>query len=119
MRELAAMRMPVTFAAIVMSAGLLWSAPGMAQSNPPDAGATAANSRAQSQVQRQIRRVRPRILVQPRYPYRRYHSFYPLPYDVEYPGPHAKRDCSVRYVSEYRPSGTVVVPRMNCWWVRG
>jgi len=118
------MRMPVTLAAIVMSAGLLWSAPGMAQSNlaqgnPPDSSA-AANSRAQSQETRsRVRRVRPRILVQPRYPYRRYHSLYPLPYEVEYPGPHAKRDCSVRYVSEYRPSGTVIVPRMNCRWVRG
>jgi hypothetical protein len=108
-----------------MLAGLLWSAPGMAQSNPPGLSAAAANSRAQGQVvqgqvaQSRVRRVRPRILVQPRYPYRRYHSLYPLPYDVEYPGPNAKRDCSVRYVSEYRPSGTVVVPRMNCWWVRG
>jgi hypothetical protein len=120
MRELAAMRMPVTFAAIVMLVGLLWSAPGMAQGNPPDAGTTAADSRAQSRVaQSRVRRVRPRILVQPRYPYRRYHSVYPLPYEVEYPGPNAKRDCSVRYVSEYRPSGTVVVPRMSCWWVRG
>jgi hypothetical protein len=119
MRELAAMRMPVTLAAIVLTAGL-WSAPGMAQSSPPDAGAAAANSRAQSQTaQSQVRRTRPRIRVQPLYPYRRYHSFYPLPYDVEYPGPNAKRDCSVRYVSEYRPSGTVVVPRMSCWWVRG
>jgi hypothetical protein len=116
MRELAAMRMPVTLGAIAMSAGLLWSAPGIAQSNPPDANvAAAADSRAQSRV----KRVRPRILVQPRYPYRRYHSVYPLPYDVEAPGPHARRDCAVRYVSEYRPSGTVVVSRMSCWWVRG
>jgi len=114
------MRMPVMFAAIVMSAGLLWSASGMAQSNPRDMAVTAANSRAQSQTtQSRVRRVRPRILVQPRYPYRRYHAVYPLPYDVEYPGPRARRDCSVRYVSEYRPSGTVVVPRMSCWWVRG
>jgi hypothetical protein len=118
MRELAAMRMPVTFAAIAMSAGLLWSAPGTAQSSRPgDAAATAANSLAQARPQ--VRRVRPRIHVQRIYPYRRYHSFYPLPYDVEYPGPNAKRACAARYVAEYRPSGTVIVPRMNCWWVRG
>jgi hypothetical protein len=115
MRELAAMRMPMTLAAIVMSAGLLWSVPGMAQSSPPSD--TAAGSLAQAQPQ--VRRVRPRIHVQRIYPYRRYHSFYPLPYDVEYPGPNAKRACAARYVTEYRPSGTVVVPRMNCWWVRG
>ena len=112
------MRMPMTFTAIVVSAGLLWSVPGMAQSSRPgDTAATAADSLAQARSQ--VRRVRPRIHVQRIYPYRRYHSLYPLPYDVEYPGPNAKRACAARYVTEYRPSGTVIVPRMNCWWVRG
>jgi len=62
---------------------------------------------------------RPRIEVRPRYPYRSFHTLYPPPYDVEYPGPNARRDCETRLVTEYRPSGTVVVPRMHCWWVRG
>ena len=35
------------------------------------------------------------------------------------PGPNAKRECVARYVEEHRPSGTVVTPRMRCWWVRG
>lgn len=112
------MRMSVTLAAIVMLAGLLWSAPGIAQSNPPGGNvASAADSRAQAQPR--PRRVRPRIHVQRIYPYRRFNAVYPLPYEIEYPGPNARRDCSVRYVTEYRPSGTVIVPRMNCWWVRG
>jgi hypothetical protein len=112
------MRMPMIFAVVVMSIGLLWSAPGMAQSSRPgDTAAAAADSLAQARPQ--VRRARPRIHVQRIYPYRRYHSFYPLPYDVEYPGPNAKRACAARYVTEYRPSGTVIVPRMNCWWVRG
>lgn len=34
-------------------------------------------------------------------------------------GPRAVRQCSVRYVQEFRPSGTVIVPRMHCWWERG
>jgi hypothetical protein len=114
------MRMLVTLAVLVVSAGLLLAAPSlaptMAQTNAPDAKAAAATDIS---AQGRVRRKRPRILVQPLYPYRRYHSLYPLPYDVEYPGPNARRDCAVRYVSEYRPSGTVVVPRMNCWWVRG
>ncbi len=55
----------------------------------------------------------------PVYPYRHYHSIYPVPYRFEYPGPNAKRECAARYVEEYRPSGTVIVPRMHCWWVRG
>jgi hypothetical protein len=70
-------------------------------------------------VQSRPRRARPQIRVYPRYPYRRFHSLYPLPYDFEYPGPNARRDCAVRYVQEFRPSGTVVVPRVRCWWVRG
>jgi hypothetical protein len=30
-----------------------------------------------------------------------------------------KRDCVAWYEQEWRPSGTVVVPRMRCWWTRG
>ncbi len=35
------------------------------------------------------------------------------------PGPDAVRDCSVAYVQEFRPSGTVIVPHMSCYWRRG
>ena len=31
-------------------------------------------------------------------------------------GPNAVRVCNAQYVQEYRPSGTVIVPRMNCYW---
>ncbi|HEX7790444.1 MAG TPA: hypothetical protein VF467_07980 [Afipia sp.] len=33
-----------------------------------------------------------------------------------YPGPNSRRVCSAHYEQEYRPSGTVIVPRMNCYW---
>lgn len=33
--------------------------------------------------------------------------------------PDAVRRCRAWYVQELRPSGTVVVPRMQCWWARG
>lgn len=33
-----------------------------------------------------------------------------------YPGPNAVRICNAHYVQEYRPSGTVIVPRMRCYW---
>jgi hypothetical protein len=33
-----------------------------------------------------------------------------------YPGPNAVRVCSTDYVQEYRPSGTVIVPRISCFW---
>jgi hypothetical protein len=36
-----------------------------------------------------------------------------------YPGRLLYRDCVFRLVPEWRPSGTVIVPRQRCWWVRG
>ncbi|SFJ40073.1 hypothetical protein SAMN05216525_12435 [Bradyrhizobium sp. Gha] len=35
------------------------------------------------------------------------------------PGPDAVRECSVAYVQEHRPSGTVITPHMSCYWRRG
>lgn len=35
------------------------------------------------------------------------------------PGPDAVRDCTAHLVQEFRPSGTVIVPRMDCFWRRG
>lgn len=32
------------------------------------------------------------------------------------PGPNSKRVCNAKYVQEYRPSGTVIVPVVNCYW---
>jgi hypothetical protein len=40
-------------------------------------------------------------------------------YPSYFPGPKAVRDCTATYVKEYRPSGTVIVPRMNCFWRPG
>jgi hypothetical protein len=40
-------------------------------------------------------------------------------YPRYFPGRNAVRDCTATYVQEYRPSGTVIVPRMNCYWRGG
>jgi hypothetical protein len=32
------------------------------------------------------------------------------------PGPNSVRLCNAWYEQEYRPSGTVIVPRMRCYW---
>lgn len=32
------------------------------------------------------------------------------------PGPNAKRVCRSWLEKEYRVSGTVIVPKMQCWW---
>jgi hypothetical protein len=100
-----------TFAVLACFAALLTPAlPATAQT----AGQGAEFQLAQTQT-----RPRTRLRVRPLYPRQRYHSLYPPPYDVRYPGPNARRECVARYVQEYRPSGTVVTPRMRCWWVRG
>lgn len=59
-------------------------------------------------VSAQQRRERPpaRITVTPRRSY-------------TYPGPGAVRQCAAWLQPEYRPSGTVIVPQMHCWWERG
>ena len=43
----------------------------------------------------------------------------PEVYPRYYPGPNAVRECNATYVQEYRPSGTVIVPRMHCVWRPG
>jgi len=35
------------------------------------------------------------------------------------PGPDAVRECNATYVQEFRPSGTVIVPRVSCHWRPG
>jgi hypothetical protein len=40
---------------------------------------------------------------------------HPQRWTVE-PGPNAKRYCRSWLVQEYRESGTVIVPKMQCWW---
>lgn len=70
-------------------------------------------------VQKPRPRPRTRLRVEPLYPYRHFHSIYPLPYDIEYPGPNAHRECVDGYVTEHRPSGTVITPRVRCRWVAG
>ena len=40
-------------------------------------------------------------------------------YPRYFPGSNAVRDCTATYVQERRPSGTVIVPRMNCFWRPG
>jgi hypothetical protein len=105
----------VAIIVIALSLGLLAAAPSHALSEIQTVGAASATD-AQPQ---QPRRARTRVLVRKGYPYRHTHSVYPVPYRFDYPGPNAKRECVARYVEEHRPSGTVVTPRMRCWWVRG
>ncbi len=74
-----------------------------AQASPPVA------SDASSQRRRPVRRL----------PIYRSNQWEPDVYPRYNPGPNAVRDCTATYVQEYRPSGTVITPRMNCYWRPG
>lgn len=65
-------------------------------------------------AQRRVRRPPTRLRV---YPY--YEPGFDGVYPRYYPGRNAVRECNATYVEEYRPSGTVIVPRMSCYWRRG
>ena len=63
-------------------------------------GTAAPAPAAQAKSQRYAE-TRARIVVHPR---------------TSFPGPNATRYCRSWLAKEYRVSGTVIVPRMQCWW---
>ena len=109
------MKRIVTFAAWAAFAGLLF--PGsMAQAQtsalqtPP--GVRAAVQPAATDLSAQRRRPLRRVPIYQR-------EWAPDVYPRYNPGPNAVRSCTAHYVQEYRPSGTVITPRMNCYWRPG
>jgi lipoprotein-anchoring transpeptidase ErfK/SrfK len=100
-----------------LTGAFLLVAPGAEAQTAPQGPRTAQASQplidepsAQAAIRRPPKRVRiyPRYQAEPDGVYPRY-----------FPGPNALRVCSVAYVQEYRPSGTVIVPRMSCAWRPG
>lgn len=77
-------------------------------------GQTASAELDEISAQSRQERERPRIRVRPRQPAA---SEFP-PYEYNWPGPGAVRQCVDWYATEYRPSGTVVTPQIRCRWVR-
>ena len=72
-------------------------------------------SRSNAEMSEQSRRPRPRVRI-----YRNDRPLYAPDVSPRYnPGPNAVRVCNAAYVREYRPSGTVIVPHVNCVWRRG
>jgi len=111
------MRM-MTAALLAAFAGLflLQGATAQAQSSPSGMRTAQASQPIATELssQRRVRRPPTRLRVYPNYQWE--------PYDVYpryFPGRNAVRDCTATYVQEYRPSGTVIVPHMNCYWRRG
>ncbi len=100
----------VLIAATAMALGFCGSYPLAAESVSGQSAQAAAPARAPAA------KPRTRVTIIARQPAA---SLYPSPYLYAYPGPGYARQCASRLEPEARPSGTVIVPRMQCWWVRG
>jgi hypothetical protein len=107
------MKRIMTAAMVTAFAGFLLQGAALAQTASSVArtaqAAKPAVTDASAQARRPLRRV----------PIYRPNQWEPDVYPRYNPGPNAVRDCTATYVPEYRPSGTVITPRMNCYWRRG
>ena len=108
------MKRIVTVAIWAAFAGLLLpGAAAQAQTAAPELRIAQVPQPAVTDVSAQRRRPLRRV------PIYRQEEWAPEVYPRYYPGPNAVRDCTAHYVQEYRPSGTVITPRMNCYWRPG
>jgi hypothetical protein len=109
------MRIGTVAISIAFAGAFSLSVAGAGAQTPPQGGrmAQAAQPGAtETSPQRRTRRPPTRLRVFPTYQpdgvYPRY-----------FPGRNALRECSVNYVQEFRPSGTVIVPHISCVWRGG
>jgi hypothetical protein len=108
------MKRIVTVAIWAAFAGLLLpDTMAQAQTASPELRIAQAPGQAVTDVSAQRRRPLRRV------PIYRQQEWAPDVYPRYNPGPNAVRDCTAHYVQEYRPSGTVITPRMNCYWRPG
>ena len=99
-------------AAIGLAAAMAALSPPQAQAQATPSNARLSNTPpATSEMSAQTRRPRVRVRI--------YREDERGVYPSYFPGPNAVRDCTATYVKEYRPSGTVIVPRMSCFWRPG
>jgi hypothetical protein len=107
------MKRIVTVAIAAALAGFLFpDGVAQAQTASPGIQAAQAPSPAITDASAQHRRPLRRVPIYQR-------EWAPDVYPRYNPGPSAVRDCTATYVREYRPSGTVITPRMNCYWRPG
>lgn len=108
-----AMKRIVATALLAASAGL-WLAGAEVRAQTAQAGLRVAQAVPSVERERVIERRRLR-----RVPIYRPDHWEPDVIPRYNPGPNAVRDCTATYVQEHRPSGTVITPRMNCFWRPG
>lgn len=103
MTRIVTVALSVAFAGLLLAGTAAQTATGVRSAQQPAQGVTDASSQ-----NRKLRRV---PIYRP--------EWEPDVYPRYNPGPNAVRDCTATYVREYRPSGTVITPRMNCYWRPG
>jgi hypothetical protein len=109
------MRIGVTALSLAFAGTFLSPVAAAPAQTAPQAPVVQVSQPAGTDISAQSRRVRrppTRLRVYPRY----------NPDDVYpryFPGRNAVRDCTATYVQEFRPSGTVITPRVNCFWRPG
>jgi hypothetical protein len=107
------MRIANAVVALAFAGGFLFAAAAPARTAPRlPAAQPSGPTDFSAQSRREYRRPPTRIRVYPRY----------NPDDVYpryFPGRNAVRDCTAHLVQEFRPSGTVITPRMDCFWRPG
>jgi hypothetical protein len=110
------MRVITAAVLVALTGGPLPAAGASAQSAPQ--GARPADYAqfvpTEASAQRRVRPPPTRLRVQPYY-----EPGFDGVYPRYYPGRNAVRECTANYVQEYRLSGTVIVPRMSCFWRPG
>ena len=104
------MRIGATAIVVAFAASLLLSASGV-KAEDASSGVRVAQAAPQDGSP-PARRPPTRLRVHPNYQPEDVYPHYN-------PGPNSVRVCNATYVQEYRPSGTVIVPRMSCYWTRG
>ena len=108
MKRIVTVAMWAAFAGLVLPGAAV-----QAQTAVPELALASAPSLSVTDLSAQRRRPLRRV------PIYRPREWAPDVYPRYNPGPNAVRDCTAHYVQEYRPSGTVITPRMNCYWRPG
>jgi hypothetical protein len=102
----------VTIAAMAALAGVLITSAGAQAQSRVSGVSTREFSTAATDISAQRRPLR-------RIPIYRPDHWQPDVIPRYNPGPNAVRTCTATYVQEFRPSGPVITPRMNCYWRPG
>jgi hypothetical protein len=109
-RETASVGVMVRIAAMTILTVLAVSpASTPAQAEPPQPVIRLAQATPPDAPRRRVYRPQARLRVTP-------NNDYDTIYPHYNPGPNAVRVCNAHYEQEYRPSGTVIVPKMHCVW---